>query len=301
MSSYQYRVYGLRVDSEIKIPELNPDSEGPPDAYIQLGEVPTELQDYKYKGVFYQAKKDDFIFNMDQVGSFRVKKGRDITLNPMSGANIELMRVFLMGSVFGAMLHQKGILALHGSAVACNGEALVITGRSSSGKSTLAAALANEGYPFITDDISALHRQEGIHYVHPGIPHMKLWKDVINQLGLEDGLSKVRPSVEKYRKPVNQGFSQHPEKVSTIVKLGIKNTKGIEIRELSGIEKFEALRENTYRYKFIDALQQSDQHFRSISELANTVKVFLVQRPTSPLMIEELTKEVIEKIISPGK
>lgn len=300
MGNYQYRVYGLRVESEIEIPELLPDYEGNSKVLIRMGEVPEELPGYNFKGVFYLAKPDDFIFRMDHVGAFRVSRGEEIVVEPLPEISMELMRVFLLGSVFGALLHQKGILALHGSAVVGKKGAVLITGRSSSGKSTLAAALAKKGFPFIADDISALHIYEGNYLIHPGIPQMKLWKDVINKLGIKDDLNQLRPSVEKYRKIVKKGFSKHPEKVSTIITLSTKNTMGIEIREITGLEKFEALKENTYRYEFITAMQLSGQHFNSISELANNVEIFQVQRPTSPLMINELADVVIDKILNKG-
>jgi len=301
MGSYQYRVYGLRVDSEIKIPELKTDLKGSPDVKIKLGEVPLSLSDYKSKGVFYQAIKDDFIFRMDQVGAFQVRKGKDILIEPQADGNPELMRVFLLGSVFGALLHQRGILALHGSAVSTKDGALVITGRSSSGKSTLAAALTRKAYPFITDDISALHPCEQGYQIHHGIPQMKLWKDVINKFGIDENLKQIRPSVEKYRTLVEKGFNQHAEKVASIIVLGSKNSNGIEITEIFGMEKFDMLKENTYRYEFINGLQVADQHFQSITNLANSTRIFHVLRPSSPLMIEELADEIIDKIINPRR
>ena len=94
------------------------------DVRIRLGEVPITLSNCRVKGVFYQAIKDDFIFRMDQVAAFRICNGAAITIEPFSGGHRELMRVFLLGSVFGALLHQKGILAIHGSAVATEDGAL---------------------------------------------------------------------------------------------------------------------------------------------------------------------------------
>lgn len=297
MGSYQYRVYGLRVDSEIEIPELLAACEGDPDVIISLGQVPFELPKYNTKGIFYQAIKDDFIFRMDQVGAFRVSKAESIVIDPQRDGNTELMRVFLLGSVFGALLHQRGILALHGSAVSTNDGAMLIIGRSSSGKSSLAASLTKRSYPFFSDDISALHRNENGYLIHHGIPYMKLWRDVINKLEMDENLKQIRPSVEKFRKKVVEGFTHQPEIVKKIIVLGTKNTSGVEIKELYGLEKFEPLKENTYRYEFISGLQTTNSHFQSLSDLANVVRVFHVQRPSSPLMIDELTDAVIKKII----
>jgi hypothetical protein len=126
---------------------------------------------------------------------------------------------------------------------------------------------------------------------------MKLWKDVINKLQMVEGLKQVRPSIEKYKKEVVSGFQNQAKNVSRIVVLGSKNSPGIEIRELCGMDKFEPLKENTYRYEFVNGLQISGQHFQSITKLANSAKMFYVIRPSSPLAIEELTDVVIDKIL----
>ena len=137
--------------------------------------------------------------------------------------------------------------------------------------------------------------------IHHGIPQMKLWKDVINKLEMDEGWKQVRPTVEKYRKEIVNGFQNQAKNVSRIIVLGSKNSYGIEIRELCGMEKFEPLKENTYRYEFVNGLQMTGQHFQSVINLANSVKVFYIQRPSSPLLIEELADEVIDTILSNQK
>lgn len=299
MKMFGYRVYGLTVASEIELPELMVEKTADPDVFIRVGEVPESLPGYTEEGVLYQAAENDFLFKMEHVGAFRVQNGSQITVMPVPECSPALMHVFLLGSVFGALLHQKEILPMHGSAVATGNEALLITGRSSSGKSTLAAALSVRGFSFITDDISAIFPGEEKFMVAPGIPQMKLWKDVLKMLRLEDlEIKQIRPEVEKYRRVVLHGFTLQSLPVSKIIVLNSKNSPGIEISEIWGMEKFELLNSNTYRYQFVNGLQKSQSHFQSITDLANKTRVFQVQRPSSPLQVNELAEQVIKHIIN---
>ena len=87
----------------------------------------------------------------------------------------------------GALLHQRGLLAIHGSAVRNDKNTCIITGKSGVGKSSLAAGLLELGYTLVADDISVIGNLEnGGFFVHPGIPSLKLWKDVLLHLKQED-------------------------------------------------------------------------------------------------------------------
>ena len=53
----------------------------------------------------------------------------------------------------GAILMQRKILPLHGSAIAIDGKAYAIVGDSGAGKSTLASAFLKRGYQLLSDDV----------------------------------------------------------------------------------------------------------------------------------------------------
>ena len=79
-----------------------------------------------------------------------------------------------------------------------------------------------------------------------------------------------------------------PLPVSKIIVLTSKNSEGFERSEVKGIEKFNQIKNNTYRFQYVDALGQSAIHFAMSSRLANAVDVIQVKRPSSPLLLEEL-------------
>lgn len=303
MRSYTYHVYGLKLRSAIELPELLSAPPGGEEVEIRMGKVPEQLNGRASKGVLYQAIEGDFILRMKDVGAFRVQKGTTITLEPFTEKPSGLFRVFLLGSVMGAVLHQRGILPVHGSAVSNEKGALVIAGRSAAGKSTLAAALAARSYQLVADDISALTAYSKGFEVQAGIPWLKLWKDALDKTGLEAGgkpdsakLEKVRAQIEKYARDSRDIFTPEAHPLRSILVLHPWNRPEVQIRELSGSGKFEALSAHIYRQEFIHPLGLSLEHFGRLSKLSQFVRVWQVQRPASAWMMDELC-ELIEKKI----
>ena len=89
---------------------------------------------------------------------------------------------------------------LHASAVHVNGKAVLFCGPSGAGKSTLAAALAQRGYPLVTDDLCAITLAPGAPpMVHPDGRQLKLWAQAIERLDLAERRgAPVRNRLEKF-------------------------------------------------------------------------------------------------------
>ena len=101
-------------------------------------------------------------------------------------------RQCVLGPGLGVLLHRRGLLVLHGSAVDIGGRAVVLVGHKGAGKSTTAAALVARGHRLLTDDLVALDAG-GV--VLPGPTQMKLWGASAAALGVEtepfmDGIDK---------------------------------------------------------------------------------------------------------------
>ena len=77
----------------------------------------------------------------------------------------------------GALLMQRKILPLHGSAIAIDGKAYALIGDSGAGKSTLASAFLNKGYQLLSDDVIAvsLLNKKYCQLFIPSYPQQKLW------------------------------------------------------------------------------------------------------------------------------
>ena len=104
-----YHAFGLNIDSELLFPDM-PKISGTTDVVIQYGPVPEAIPDASLVGVRYQAAPRAFLLRVDGIASYYVKNGRTIIIEPENGAAEEEIRLFLLGSVMGGLLHQRGIL-----------------------------------------------------------------------------------------------------------------------------------------------------------------------------------------------
>ncbi|MCP4397035.1 MAG: hypothetical protein GY801_07015 [bacterium] len=75
-----------------------------------------------------------------------------------------------IASELGALLHQRELLPLHGSAIKVNDGVCVFVGLSGNGKSTVAAAFRQRGYQVLADDVCVVSiREDGL---PPGDPRV---------------------------------------------------------------------------------------------------------------------------------
>lgn len=296
MGKYFYTVYGLQIGSELELPELTPSREVNVDVTVRFGSVPEHLPMIKGSGILFEAAENDFLFKLEGVGRYRVQNGCRITIQAENRALPEDIRLILLGSCIGALLHQRGMLAIHGSAITDGTQAAIFSGPSGVGKSALAAGLLELGYSVIADDISVIcqNGKQGFRVAH-GIPHLKLWKDVLDHLNQDDKLAKVRPQLDKYRKPIHLAEQETPL-LSKVVILSPSNNNDYSLSEILGREKFHLLRSNTYRMQFIDKMELTQAHFHNLSLLVNSIRMYEVQRPHNPLKIMEFAKYVSEMI-----
>lgn len=289
-SNYRYRAFGLIIHSQIEIPELLP-AEGVPEVTIRLGSVPLHLENPNSIGVRFEASPHEFLLTLDTVGRYLVCEGKEIVIEPFSGVPLNDVRVFLLSSVFAALLHQRGYLVLHGSCIEKDGAAIMFSGTSGIGKSTLAAAFYEKGYHILCDDLSVIvFGEDDSPYVVSGIPSLKLWDDALHRLGQNaDSLVMVRETMQKYRVDIADKYWSHPLPLKRIYILGSYLEADIRVNELNSFEKMRAINNNTFRKRFLEGQGVKPVHFKQCAALAQKVRVFRVLRPRAEFLIEELS------------
>lgn len=168
---HSYRAFGLRIDSKWRLPECRT-ADGPPDLLIRQASV---------SGDGLQPVTDSWSIAVDDavrlrhhaVGSFRLATDTEIDVDPAASTTEPVLRHYLLGPVLGVMLHLRGSLVLHASAIRVEGSAIAFVGGTGSGKSLIAATAYRRGHPPLTDDIAAVTVDDSPH-LEPGPAILKL-------------------------------------------------------------------------------------------------------------------------------
>ncbi len=296
--TFLYTLFGLQVSSEIECPELLPGS-AEAEVVIKFAPVPVTLKNPRFKGVRFQAAPGKMLLWVDNIVRILIQDGSTILIDPSPEADEDSIRVFLLGSAFGALLHQRGILPFHGNAIHTPQGAFIFSGNSGAGKSTVAAALLKKGHPLIADDICALRINENnLPEVLPGFPRLKLWEDSLQQLQEEpDNFSRVRPQLKKYNYPVIQAFTNKPVPLASIFILATTNKNEFTFRTVNGIEKFNLVKTNTYRQMYMEGLDTLKQHFKLASIVGNKVPMHMVTRPSEGFQLDSLVSQIEDKYL----
>ncbi|MGI6686527.1 MAG: hypothetical protein ACOX47_13845 [Bacillota bacterium] len=301
-ASYCYQAFGVKIASEIPVPELKTCPIGASEVLITLGKVPKDSGEaWKNKG-YYQGKKDQLILRIRNVGSYLIKKGREIIIEPAATAEMKEVRLFLLGSAFGALLWQRGILPIHGSAVKVKEKCFIITGLQKAGKSTLAAIFRQDGSEILTDDIAPIYfNGEGDPWVYPSYPQQKLWQDSLESLGEKaDHFSQISGQIDKYAVPLERDFCQMPQRLTAIYEMRKANCEKVSLFALSGVDKLELILNNVYRYGFADVMGYAENIFHQAVALAEKVAVSRVMRPAHLLTVKEIKTLIEQDLVNRG-
>jgi len=263
--------------------------------------IPEALDDPASSGVLYQASQNQFLLRMDQVARYLVRDGTEITIQPAPGSLDSDVRVFLLGSCLGALLHQRGMLALHASSIRTEHGAVLFVGTSGMGKSTTLGAFLKRGYAMLSDDIAGIVLdQAGSPVVLPAFPRTKLWEDSALRLGHDTAaLPRVRPQQKKYEIATREQFASDPVPPRHVYLLTTSNKEELRLEEVENLQRFSVLLHNTYRVGFLDGLSLRPAHFRLASAVANRVPVTRVVRPHDPERLDELIDLIEEHFRTP--
>jgi hypothetical protein len=184
-----------------------------------------------------------------------------------------------------------------------NGQGVLFTGVSGIGKSTLAAAFYKEGYRVLTDDVCAVMIDEqDSPYIIPGFPGIKLWKDAAERFGKNvTELMPVKKDLEKFQIEAGRSFLDSAVSLNKIFILHSADNGAIDIAQITGFRRFEAVIENTYRYRFVKAQGVKSLHFSQCAAVVNHARVYDVLRPESGFFMHELVTAIEGNIVKDDK
>lgn len=269
---HRYLAFGLSIQSELEFPELVVSSH-PPQVSIAVRRLPPKYRQIIPHGSAWYGDDECFLLVLEKIGRFLVQDGQKIFIDPSPQSRVEQLRVFLLGSCMGALLHQRGLLPLHASAIATEKGCVLFAGDKEAGKSTLAAVFTQRGYKLIADDICAIAIDaNGLSFVQPSYPQLKIDRDWKNNLGFSQYSHLASPWFQnKIRIPVHQVFASNGVSIHRIYHLIDSFVEGAEITPLSGKDAFLAIAQNTYRREFAPRFGKVQEHFQLCKCVTNTV------------------------------
>jgi len=279
---YSYSAFGIQFESDIALPELHTCASGSADVEILYGNVPNEINLPHEKDRYYQIAENEFLFRVEGVASYYVTNGQQVVIQ-LFNQDLREVRLYLLGTVMGVLLMQRGILPIHGSAVAIEGRCIMISGISGAGKSTMAAALCKNGHSLLADDISAVKfDKNGLPWVQSGYPQQKLWQDSASMLGIDiNPIQRLFDNMDKYAISISAGFCGHSMLLNTIYEIDVQPGKNIAIIPVTGVEKVATIMNHTYRSGLLEGLGLKLAHFKMCTTMAKHIPVFRLTRPES--------------------
>jgi hypothetical protein len=176
---FLHGIFGLRLRSAVALPELPAlaDDGTPADVTLEQTRLPRRLEGAVDVDPAMQAADGRFQLDVP-AGRFRVIEGRRILVDPRPEASEADLRPYLLGTVMGALCHQRALLPLHAAAVVCADGGVAFAGPSGAGKSTLAAQLHGRGRTVLADDLLAVEIDaEGTPRALPGVARIRLRTD----------------------------------------------------------------------------------------------------------------------------
>lgn len=294
---HHYRAYGLQIASELPLPELlAEEGEGAHDLVVRLGDLRGVAATEPGHSRNRYLGEGRLLVEIQGVARYLVAGGGEIVVDPEPGADAVRVRVFLLGSAFGAILHQRGFLPIHGNGVEIGGRCIIFAGHSGRGKSTLAAAFANRGYRLLSDDLCAIRLTgEGEATVLPGYPHVKLWRDTLLHLNENaGGHQRVHPEEEKFLIPAHAAHCGDSLPLRKIYTLRFSREEGIRFEPLSRLDAMVALKNYTYRYRMLEKMGLGERHHYQCARLLESVPLSRLFRPRELGLLDTLIDRVIE-------
>ncbi len=293
---FVYRHSGCMVHSELELPEWHAfvvEDDVEPDVGIRFAAELGEAAPPNHTPVM---EGEALRFSVPDVGTWRITGGKEIAIQPYGDpASIEV-RLFTLGSAWGTLGYQRGWAMLHGSAVLGPKGAVLFCGPQGAGKSTMAAALAQQGLPLVTDDLSRVEpgRADKPTRLWPSSTRHKLWGEAIDTLGLSD-----RERVQDYFR-AEKFHLESSTSVPVELPVPLVGIYALEFGESFAIERLRGggaatsvLRETIYRPLFLEAMGRLAEQAVYAARIAASVPVWRLTRPADLAQLSDVSARLI--------
>ncbi len=317
MSHYS-AIYGLRINLSHRVPGLSFSNlhSTAPDIQVDFGVMPPWLAGEQATRKLWFVRPNDrpgadprlIVWRLGDYFHLRYADGTEFVVDnggtrvwadwPTDTLTLEDTATYLLGPVMGFVLLLRGCISLHACAVAVEDRAIALVGPAGSGKSTTAAAFAEQGYPILAEDVVTLKDRGAEFLVQPGYPSIRLWPSSVAALyGAAASLPRLTPTWDKCYLDLTQEkyeFQQQPLPLSAIYLLDERaDDPAPAVCELAPTERLMSLVANTYATYLMDKTMRA-REFAFLNRVVETVPIRRVIPHSDPARIGDLCQTIIE-------
>ncbi|MCM3574677.1 aldolase [Mesobacillus subterraneus] len=304
INKYSYKAFGLNILSDVQFPDLC-------EVHLDNKQLDLEIKIYnlsQYSSsldktpLMFLTQGKEFYFKVPGASIFCVKNGNEILVSPFDGYDLDELRLYILGTCMGAILFQRKILPLHGSALSINGKVYAFIGDSGAGKSTLATSLARKGYKLLTDDVIAVTLSpENQPIVTPSYPQQKLWEESLNKFGMSNtSFNPIYKREKKFTVPIKSMFCEQELQLAGVFELVKCEDHSVSIKEIHNLERLHTLLRHTYRNFLLGDFGLVEWHFQICSKFVSKIKMFQISRPDTGFTVDEITEGILKIIEKEG-
>ena len=290
---FDYVIYGLKLRTDVEFPQLIKEcTDREPDIYIVQGVMPAKYEaEERY---MCNIEQGESYFN-NSILKMYIEEGKTLTYQILVEVNESNYKAFLLGYGISILLLQRGMLAIHCSALLIQGKAYLIAGRSGSGKSTVTSHLLRGDVKLLADDIAAVYKDEkGQVVVEPAFPYQKLCRDAALEMGYElDKLIYIDEEKDKFLVPCHEKF--YPNKApigGMIIIYQSSKTEDVQCHNIVGLNALYTCADNMFLEPILQNRVLEPFVGQRCLEMASGTSICLVRRPKGKDTVKEVLKEV---------
>ena len=269
-----------------------------------------------------QASQEEFALQVDEVGSFLVRDGREVLFSVVPGADPEWVRLYLNGQVLVALLHQRKKISFHASSFVYDGQGVMILGETGAGKSsvTLAFALHDRSASvtgvagnrksgsgifkpagFLTDDLTPVVFEGPVPCIMPLNRKVKIRHDTAEELGIDmESLTEAeRGTGKKYLSLAPVQMKPFP--LGVIVKIETGPVDEPSFHTPSPAERFSLLRSEVCSWEILAGMPETEtEYLKQLVQIVEKTEFVRVVRPVDIRVIEfyNVMRDAIPKLIA---
>ena len=299
-----YRLFGLRLDSDLEFPELPAASPHGEAAVVSLALTSVrppraDPGDEVAGSGFFRLADGAAWFDWPDVAAVRIADGCSIELQPDDRVDPAGLRAAILGPVFSILLVQRGLYPFHASSVVINDVAVAFAAESGGGKTTLALALKERGHAFLSDDVTAIDCDADPILAWPAYPQLKLTPKVIAHRGDDqDQMPFANPLKDKHVHRLGDGIRAASVPLDRVYLLEAPAEGSEDSIEVSGpLDSSEAFFEtmrNGHRQPLLEQVVGPAELMRRCSAIAGRIPFYRLRRGRSLDRLDEFVRVIEE-------